>query len=386
MSCDYQAFVERMKAVYGDNDFVFIANQKLRVIKQRRLGSITSYINEFNKYADNSSWNEDAKMDAFIAGLQDSIATRILEMFPGPRNLLSLQTIAARIDSRISTRRQFFNNIPNNSSYEKKSHAKFTPKKKSSNNSNKTFSKLSKEERERRIREHLCLYCAEPNHTRENCPKLKKNKPSSSSHITNPVSNSTPRPRISDQPNHRLPIFEFNLSISKVSVNAKILLDSGSQLNLMDVYFAKENNIPFSEDSKFPSVSGIGGDQSIFGKTLPISLKYGNHICQAEFYIVDLPSYCAILGTDWLFTHNPTINFVTKELSFKSGQCISNCLLTPSSFTAHISSPTTASPSEEKEPAKVDKILKLLPSILQPYKDVFDEVSANMLPPHRQYD
>eukprot|EP00833_Pecoramyces_ruminatium_P014139 jgi/Orpsp1_1/1188171/evm.model.d7180000062949.1 len=56
------------------------------------------------------------------------------------------------------------------------------------------------------------------------------------------------------------------------------------------------------------------------------------------------------------------------------------------SFTAHISSPTTASPSEEKEPAKVDKILKLLPSILQPYKDVFDEVSANMLPPHRQYD
>jgi hypothetical protein len=81
---DYQAFRERMKAVFGDNDSVFIANQKLRVIKQRRLGDITSYINEFNKYSDNSSWNEDAKMDAFIAGLQDSIATRILEIFPGP--------------------------------------------------------------------------------------------------------------------------------------------------------------------------------------------------------------------------------------------------------------------------------------------------------------
>ena len=35
---DYQAFRERMKAVFGDNDSVFIANQKLRVIKQRRLG------------------------------------------------------------------------------------------------------------------------------------------------------------------------------------------------------------------------------------------------------------------------------------------------------------------------------------------------------------
>ena len=380
---DYQAFRERMKAVFGDNDSVFIANQKLRVIKQRRLGDITSYINEFNKYSDNSSWNEDAKMDAFIAGLQDSIAT-ILEMFPGPRNLLSLQTIAARIDSRISTHRQFFNH--NKHSNDNKTCPKFTPKKKSSNNNNKSFSKLSNEERERRIREHLCLYCADPDHIRENCPKLKKNKPSSSSHISNPVLNSTLRPRISDQPNHRLPIFDFTLSISDVSVNSKILLDSGSQLNLMDVYYAKENNIPYNENSKLPSVSGIGGDQLILGKTLPISLKYGNHICQAEFYIVDLPSYCAILGTDWLFTHNPTINFVTKELSFKSSNCISNCLLTPNSFTAHISSPTTVPSTKEKEPATVDRILKLLPTILQPYKDIFDEGSANILPPHRQYD
>ena len=103
----------------------------------------------------------------------------------------------------------------------------------------------------------------------------------------------------------------------------------------MDVYFAKENNIPYNENSKLPKVSGIGGDQSILRKTLPISLKYGNHICQAEFYIVDLSSYCAILGTDWLFTHDPTINFVNKELSFKSSQCISNCLLTPSFYNSY---------------------------------------------------
>jgi len=59
----------------------------------------------------------------------------------------------------------------------------------------------------------------------------------------------------------------------------------------MDVYYAKENSIPYNENSKLPSVSDIGGDQSILGKTLSISLKYGNQICQAEFYIVDLPSY-----------------------------------------------------------------------------------------------
>ncbi|OUM61267.1 hypothetical protein PIROE2DRAFT_25020, partial [Piromyces sp. E2] len=64
---------------------------------------------EFNRYADDSSWNEEALMDAFLAGLNDQIATRILEMFPIPQSLFAMQTIASRIDGRLSTHRQFFN-------------------------------------------------------------------------------------------------------------------------------------------------------------------------------------------------------------------------------------------------------------------------------------
>jgi len=51
----------------------------------------------------------------------------------------------------------------------------------------------------------------------------------------------------------------------------------------MDVYFAKENNIPYSSECNLPNVSGIGGIQSIIGKTAPISLKYKNHICKTSF-------------------------------------------------------------------------------------------------------
>jgi len=68
-----------------------------------------------------------------------------------------------------------------------------------------------------------------------------------------------------------------------ISTKTKILLDCGSQLNLMDVYFAKENNIPYSSECNLPNVSGIGGIQSIIGKTAPISLKYKNHICKTSF-------------------------------------------------------------------------------------------------------
>ena len=87
---NYQQFTSRFKTTFGSYDSTFIANQKLKTIKQRRIGEITNYILEFNRYSDESSWNEEAKMDAFLNGLNDQIATKIYEMFPGPRSLFAL--------------------------------------------------------------------------------------------------------------------------------------------------------------------------------------------------------------------------------------------------------------------------------------------------------
>ena len=106
---NYNQFIARLKSVFGSYDSTFIANQKLRTIKQRRVGEVRNYILEFNKYPDESSWKEEAKMDTFLAGLHDHIDTRILEMFPGPQSLFAMQTIASRIDNCISTHRQFSN-------------------------------------------------------------------------------------------------------------------------------------------------------------------------------------------------------------------------------------------------------------------------------------
>ena len=148
---NYEAFTSRFKATFGTYDATFIANQRLKTIKQRRIGDITNYILEFNKYADDSSWNEEAKMDAFLYGLNDQIATRIYEMFPGPRSLTALQTIASRIDSRLAARRQFpntqnrFNNNNNNRNNNNR-----RPNKGKKPFSFKTRGSLSNEEKERR--------------------------------------------------------------------------------------------------------------------------------------------------------------------------------------------------------------------------------------------
>jgi len=37
-------------------------------------------------------------MDAFLVGLNDQIAIRILEMFPGLRSFIAMRTIASRIE------------------------------------------------------------------------------------------------------------------------------------------------------------------------------------------------------------------------------------------------------------------------------------------------
>jgi len=392
---NYEAFIARMKSVYGDYDSTFTANQRLRSIKQKRLGDIRNYILEFNRYADESSWNEEAKMDAFLAGLQDQIATRILEMFPGPRSLNAMQTIASRIDGRLSASKSFFNpsnkSSQNNKNNNNKKRWNFNKK----NSKPKFHAPLSKEEKERRKKENLCLYCGSSQHSLDNCPIKNKNKPSSStSHITNTDLKNAPRPRISEQPNTKLPIFEFTLNVLESSIQTKILLDSGSQINLMDVYFAKENNIPYSSESNHPEVGGIGGTQEIVGETLPISIRYKNHNCKTKFYIVDLPSYCAILGADWLSTHNPTIDFSSRTLQFKSNYCIKNCLVIPNTFTTFINSTSSESnlsqennnsetkPSDEKP----DESKNRLPTKLIKFLDVFNEVSANKLPPHRPYD
>ena len=43
---------------------------------------------------------------------------------------------------------------------------------------------------------------------------------------------------------------------------------------MIDIYFVKENNIPYSNKTNIPEVSGIGGLQNILGETLPVSITY----------------------------------------------------------------------------------------------------------------
>ena len=213
---------------------------------------------------------------------------------------------------------------------------------------------------------------------------VNKNKPSSSStYVSNPESKPISRPRVS---NSNLPIYEFSLSIDNTNSTAKILLDTGSQINLMDIYYVKENNIPYSTKTNFPKVSGIDGKQNILGKTLPISITYKNHKCKTQFYVVDLPSYCAILGFEWISTHNPDIDFKNKVLRFNSNYCVENCLIIPNSFTSYVPLNTTKQNDKNENEEINNKISKSLPKKLLPFIDTFSKIYTDESPPYCPFD
>ena len=154
----------------------------------------------------------------------------------------------------------------------------------------------------------------------------------------------------------------------------------------MDIYYVKENNIPYSTKTNFPKVSGIDGKQNILGKTLPISITYKNHKCKTQFYVVDLPSYCAILGFEWISTHNPDIDFKNKVLRFNSNYCVENCLIIPNSFTSYVPLNTTKQNDKNENEEINNKISKSLPKKLLPFIDTFSKIYTNESPPYCPFD
>jgi len=94
---------------------------------------------------------------------------------------------------------------------------------------------ISKEERERRKRENLCLYCGSASHTLDTCPKKGKNNKTTHSFMaiqiktfrerqTDLIQEQQARARAREVPDQ--PVVEFDLSCS---YQANILIDSGSK-------------------------------------------------------------------------------------------------------------------------------------------------------------
>jgi hypothetical protein len=251
---------------------------------------------------------------------------------------------------------------------------------------------LTQEERDRRVRDNLCIYCGEAGHRKDNCPK--RGQPSGPSlhqyldktqYSRYPAFSSTDSERLEKKPfsaDNQSQILSFknrkfkersiessfvhDASSSEMNNNKKLiiygqiqcgiseltvpfLLDCGADESILDMNFCKQFSIPLELLHQTIPIRLFDGTDSKEGiithRTKPLRLDVNGHIEFISFF-VSRSIHEGVLGYSWLRKHNPEIDWTSKKTTFKSEFCLSNCTAkvtsTQSPFPELDTSPKTA--------------------------------------------
>lgn len=171
----FQAFAAELRKVFGVAFRGPDAAGGLLGLRQEGR-TVADYAIDFRTQARQSDWNEAALCDAYLLGLRDYIKDELVS-HDLPATLDGLIELTSRVDRRIqvrqrerrlgqserrsSARPQTFSEV----AAAPTSHPPRDPEPMLVN-----FTRLTPEERERRRRGNLCLYCGRPGHYVSRCP------------------------------------------------------------------------------------------------------------------------------------------------------------------------------------------------------------------------
>ncbi len=223
--------------------------------------------------------------------------------------------------------------------------------------------RLSSEEKESIVRNHLCLYCGLSGHLQANCPTQP------STRVTMAVNAS---PNILNVP--------ISLTNMNITIETMALIDSGAAGNFIDIHFANSHKLPLLPCESRLAVAALDGCPLGTGlvkfTTQDLTLKIVSlHTELIRLFVIDSPQNPVILGLPWLERHNPRISWTTKQIQQWSERCQKECLKFQLQFT------TSESPSSSETPAISD-----LPVEYQDLSEAFSKSKASQLPPHRSSD
>ncbi|KAL0157255.1 hypothetical protein M9458_048501, partial [Cirrhinus mrigala] len=221
--------------------------------------------------------------------------------------------------------------------------------------------RLTIEERQRRIRNHLCLYCGEAGHIRATCPTRPPRSPTSVS-VCSPSLNKCELSAL--------------LICGEKSIRTTALIDSGAAGNFIDKDFAKANQLPLLPCVSPVAVAALDGRPLGSGRIeyitadLTLRLKPG-HQETIRFFTITSPQSPLILGFPWLDRHEPTISWASGIITRWSSRCLRSCL--------HSAPP--APPG-----ATTSSLNQTIPTEYQDLLEAFSTAKATELPPHRPGD
>ncbi|KAL0198990.1 hypothetical protein M9458_007530, partial [Cirrhinus mrigala] len=221
--------------------------------------------------------------------------------------------------------------------------------------------KLTVEERERRIRNNLCLYCGQAGHIRATCPTRPPRPPTSVS-VTRSCLNRCEIPVI--------------LSSDGISIKTNALIDSGAAGNFIDRDFVKINRLPILSCASPVAVAALDGRLLGSGRidytTDDLTLRFEPcHHETIRFFIISSPQSPLILGYPWLNLHEPTISWAGGTITHWSSYCQQHCIHP---------APETPPKSATHPPNST------IPTKYQDLLEAFSTIRATELPPHRPGD
>ena len=164
---------------------------------------------------------------------------------------------------------------------------------------------LTVEEKSRRFKLGLCLYCGSGEHRVDACKLRPK------------VVNAT----ISTSDRYPF-VVSVKLYSNSTTVTTLALIDSGASASFMDEKFAKFHNINLVTKKIPYTLQVVDGrpisSGTIDGSTVSLRMSLDDHSESISFDITKIGSYPLILGIDWLRKHNPLIEWSLGKLFLKN--------------------------------------------------------------------
>ncbi|KAG1925678.1 retrotransposable element [Pimephales promelas] len=270
----FQELSEEMKRVF---DRAVAGKEAARLLAELRQGegSVADFSIRFRTLAAECRWNEAAQWDMFLHGLADRVQREIYAM-DLPETLNGLVELALRVDARLNRVARLTR--PSRPVFGAEDHQPGGASAVSPTNDHEPMqvgrARLSREERERRRSQGLCLYCGRAGHFIHSCPVKE----------------------------------QARLRWRQSTHCTSALLDSGAEGNFMDFRLAHRLQIPVTPLSHPIIVNALNGQElpRITHVTEDITLiTSGNHTELISFFLMDSPLAPVVLGHPWLSRHNP---------------------------------------------------------------------------------
>ncbi len=166
---DFDGFIEEFTNTFGETDKARTAATKLRSLQQRSRAA-SAYAAEFRQLACDVDWDNNALISAFRWGLRDDVKDLLLNL-PDPMTLSEAITQAVRCDNRLFERRQERRSSSGpfrvDATIPMRQNNVSKPEPMQIDSSK--ILRLSQEEKDRRRKENLCMYCGAKDHKVQDC-------------------------------------------------------------------------------------------------------------------------------------------------------------------------------------------------------------------------